>query len=139
MTDPTHELRVELTTSTGPSYDEQGTVDLRIRDNASGELLARVEVDPATWWRLCIGGSQVLPGTVSPNLDRVGKRMENRRVDLPPALDGDTEQDVRRDVHKAVAEQLPEDWHDFDSFDTPRISGGGNRQRYTIVRRWVAA
>lgn len=128
-------VRLELTTSSSGSTEQM--VHLRITDHLSGEVLTAVEVDPAQWWRLLQGSTQVWPAFVSPHLDRVGKVMEHRRVALPRALPDDTERDVRRDVHKAVMEQLPDDWQHFDSYDKPRMSNTDTR--YTIVRRWRAA
>lgn len=129
-------VRVEVGTSSSPGGADLGHVELRVQDSTSGETLVRVQIDPAHMWRLVAGGSQSWPAFVSPNLDRVGKRMENERVNLPAPLDGDTEKDVRRDVGHAVVKQLPEDWHyAWDAYDTPRVDN--KRQRYTIVRRWV--
>lgn len=132
------DMRVELTTSRG-SGDPADTdrVVLEVRDDASGELLAGVRIPTAEWWRLCQGGTARVAGIVSPHLDRVGKRMLNARVELPDALPEDTDKDVERDVWRAVHDQLAEEWWSFDSYDTPRIQGGGTQRRYTIVRRWV--
>jgi hypothetical protein len=135
-----HAVRLAIVTPRGP---DGAYVHLEVRDDTSGEVLVSVEVDPGQWWLLGTGGTQVWPAFISPHLDRVGKQMEHRRVELPQELPGDTEADVRRDVYKAVHDQLPADWHSdqrgWDSYDTPRVQGGGVRQRYTIVRRWVKA
>lgn len=131
-------VTLSMTTSSGTSEDT-GYVRLAIQDRASGETLVAVDLDPAQAWLLTSGRTQTWPAQITPHLDRVGKRMQNMRVDLPRALEGDTERDVKRDVHKAVEEQLPDDWgvsgRGFDSYDTPRMTN--RAQRYTIVRRWV--
>jgi hypothetical protein len=127
-------VRVFIGTPRGPGDDTH--VQLRVEDHTSGEVLVDVELDAAQMWLLCQGGTQVWPAFVGVHLDRVGKRMENERVNLPPEHDDDTERDVARDVWRAVHEQLPEHWHDWGgAYDEPRTDN--TRTRYTIVRRWV--
>lgn len=130
----THHVRMEVGTPT----DSQGNgyVTLRVIETRSNTVLLDVQVDPARWWHLLQGGSQNWPAFIGPHLDRIGKQMENREVILPAPIDGDTEEDTRRDVRKAVIDQLPEDWwYTWDDYDRPRRD---NKGRFlTSVRRWV--
>ena len=130
-------VRIEVSTGRGGGPGDY--VSVVLYDEASGETLADLRIDPAQMWMLMQGGSQAWPAFISPHLDRVGKRMENQRVALSPALIGDSEQDVHRDVWRAVNEQLADDWRNgqWDAYDTPRNDNAGNR--YTVVRRWRAA
>lgn len=132
---PTPNQTVRLEVATARSSDG-GTVEVRVIDDASGTILTTTQIPPADWWLLITGGTHTTPAFVSPHLDRIGKRMENMRVTIPTPLEDDTDRDTARDVHKAVIEQLPEDWHyAWDEHDKPRQT---NRQTwYTIVRRWV--
>lgn len=132
-----HVVRVEISSPTTTSFDDNGYVSLRVEDGPSGTVLVDLRLDPGRFWRLLQGGQQTWPAFIGPNLERVGKTMENQRVLLPEALSGDTDRDELRDVRKAVREQLPEAWWEtWESYDTPRVDN--RRQRYTIVRRWVS-
>lgn len=131
-------IEISIGSPSGPDHRDNGYVALQIRDDTSGEVFVDVEMDPGRFYRLLQGGVQHWPAFISPNLDRVGKRMENKRVLIPKPLEGDTNRDEARDVAKAVVAQLPEDWHyAYDSYDTPRRTNKGPELE-VIVRRWRA-
>lgn len=131
-----HLVRVSLSTASAPTDADDGYINLRVEDGVSGTVLADLNIDPARFWRLLQGGVQTWPGFIGPDLERVGKMMENQRIVLPEPLTDDTERDLRRDVSDAVREQLAEDWWDtWEAYDRPRRTNRGTVE--TAVRRWV--
>lgn len=120
-------VRVSVSSPTSGDSRDDGYVNLRIEDEASGTVLVDTEIEAGRWWRLMQSASQAHPAFVSAHLDRVGKRMENTSVGLG-RLKG------REDAEAAwAAMDRPDDWADFDSIDFRRTNAGW----VAILRRWV--
>lgn len=124
-------VSVGITSPSSMDSRDDGYVNLRIEDSASGECLVDVEIPAGRWWRLCQGGHQEWPAVVSPHLERVGMELECVTIPIPAPLPDDTPKETRRDVWKAVQEQKP-DWLDFQEFSTRRTRDGHE----ATLRRW---
>lgn len=124
----TTKLSVQIS---NPSNGLVSWVDVSIRDKVSGELLAGFRADPAAWYAVLHGGVlDIEEGRVSPNLHRVGKRMETTQFGLP------VRNSEPEDVAKAYAcDVLPPGWSDYEAMEVRKHNTG----KYGVVlRRWVA-
>lgn len=126
--------RVMVSVSSGFSLDarDDGTVTLRVEDEASGMVLVDLEMSAGRWWRLCQGTVQHHDAFVTTRPERIGMKLETRVVALPKGYDDDTERDVRRDTYKAAEAQCP----DFTDFQEHMIRET-NHGREAVLRRWV--
>ena len=124
-------MSVSISSPSSADSRDDGYVLLRIEDDASGECLTQVEIPAGRWWRLCQGATQHHDALVSPHLDRVGKRMENRRLTFGRDF-GREEPPGDRDIYRAAMEQAP-DFLDYEAA-SPRYSRDGWE---VIIRRWV--
>ncbi len=83
MRNPNANLRLELATQRGMQADDNTTVELRIEDRKSGEALAVIQMTADQWLNAMTGLSLNVEGFVTPFLDRVGKEMKHRSLDIP--------------------------------------------------------
>lgn len=111
---------------------DDGQVNLRVEDEASGMVLVDLTMDAGRWWRLCQGTVQHHDAFVTRHPERIGMKLETRVIQLDDALKGDTERDVRRDVYHA-ADRLAPDFTDFQEHTVRRTNSG----REAVLRRWV--
>lgn len=132
MFPPNQTVTVSITNPTSMDSRDDGDVNLRIEDAASGECLVDVTIPAGRWWRLCQGSRQTWPAFVGTHPERIGKTLQTRVVTLPPELPGDTGRDRHRDVYKAASEQAP-DFLDYQEHSI-RLT---NRGREAVLRRWV--
>lgn len=132
MMNPNASVRISLSSPSSTDSRDDGYVSLRVEDDASGEVLVDVEIPAGRWWRLCQGTIQHHDAFVSPHLDRVGKKLETKVVDLGRDWSRDQEPEAR-DVYRAVTEQLPEEWHDYESHSVRNTNHGWE----AVVRRWI--
>ena len=123
------EVSIHVASPSSTDARDDGYVMLDVEDRASGEALVRVEIPAGRWWRLMQGATQHHPAFVSTHLDRVGKRMEVRIIDL--GHDAKTPEDAEA-LYPAAAEGAGV-W-DWESHSVRRT----NRGWEAVVRRWVS-
>lgn len=123
--EPNTTARVEISTwrSNDPSYPTG--VELRVYDDPSGELLARIEMDVETWWALCQGGSQKLSSFLTNHPERLGKKVHIRTVPL-----GGLSRTIDEATAKTTAQGLVLPGETFDVRKT-------NQGWEAIFRSWI--
>jgi hypothetical protein len=82
------ELLVEVHVWRSVDSRANPTVELRVEDTTSGELLALVKMDAGQWLQLTNGQSMRLLGEYSPHLERVGRSMVWREEAVPRQVTG---------------------------------------------------
>jgi len=123
------EVRVAVSSPSSSDSRDEGYVNLRVEDAASGTVLVDVEIPAGQWWRLMQSSVQTHPAFISRNLDRVGKRMENTSVSLGRVKD--------EAEAAAVWDEMPnpDGWDLFDTKEFRRTNMGWT----VLLRRWVEA
>lgn len=121
------EIRISISSPSSNDSRDDGYVNLRIEDAASGVCLTDVNIPAGRWWRLCQGSSQRHDALVSSHLDRVGKRMETNAVSLGKVWDATDE----RAAELAEAHELRAQ---YDTAEVRRTNAGWE----AVFRRWVA-
>ena len=100
-------VRVEITTRRGARSDSDVTVQLRVEDDASGEVLALVDYTANEWLALTTGLVTRKDGFISDHLERVGRKMVVRREDVPSEVTGYTRRnEAKTDAFTWAREQL---------------------------------
>lgn len=113
---------------------QDGALSLNIRDEASGETLARFTLSPEKAWRMIGGGSVHVDGNVSPNLHRIGTDMETRTYTVAASeLAHLRDPEARLDQAVEVAKQFQPGWDEYQ----PRRRNDGDVE--VILRRWEAS
>lgn len=86
MRNPNANLRLEIAAQRGMQASDNTTIELRIEDRESGEMLAVINLTADEWVNATTGLSLTVEGFVSKHLDRVGKKMNVRQVAIPRAV-----------------------------------------------------
>lgn len=128
----------ELTIEAGRWSD--GTFHLSVRDHESSQMIVDLEMNADAWLHLTGGASLTLRGWVVPRelRDRIGKRMENERYEVPREIMSDEDrwrpgEKAPDSVYKWAARTCEADG--WDAWDDPRRT---NRGTWDVVfRRWV--
>jgi hypothetical protein len=77
------EFQIEVAVLTSMDSRDEPSVRLRVFDHASSEILVDVDLSAGQWLALQSGTSLKFGGITSNHLERVGKEMHVRRVDIP--------------------------------------------------------
>jgi hypothetical protein len=96
-------FRVEIVISKSMDVRDDPQVQLRVQDNASGETLAYVDITSGQWLALQTGTSLKFGGITSNHLERVGKEMHVRRIDIPRETFTSYKRDEQKQQARSVA------------------------------------
>lgn len=132
------ELRIVLCSSFGG--EGRGAV-LEVTDAASGTIMLRARMTLAEAGSVVLGSSTAVRGYVSDALERIGKRLEVRRVefDMPPRVEFNSDRsDAARRLAVAVA-HLETDgwWADTGQFVRSQTEYANSGRPLMTLVRWV--
>ena len=109
-----------------------GNVGLRIIDGPSGTLIVELELTAAEWVGLTTGRMFAHSAWVTPFLDRIGKQMRHRQIDVPHEV---TDR-IRTDYQKTVVQNWGDNHAEPGETVEPRSTNQGWK---VIFRRYEAA
>ncbi len=130
---PDATLQVSMSVLSSMDSRKDPSVQLRIEDYTSGELLAQVDLTAGQWLALTNGTVRTLTGFVSPHLDRVGKQQRVRSFDVPREV---TPYGLTREEQEAAARQWTSRWTtpgDDEVVEVRRTNRGWS----VTLRSWV--
>jgi hypothetical protein len=102
---------------------------LRVNDDTSGTCLMDVQLSPEEWLRLTNGTSLTVDGGISPHLDRVGRKMVHRMVNVPKDVVTSYQRDEAEEQIRAWAKDQRVEGETVE----PRNSNSGWK---VIFRSW---
>lgn len=109
----------------------QNGLTLQVEDRASGELLAEIQLNTNQLWRMLRGGDFSVEGHLTDRLDRIGKKLEVGRIDVPERVFAELD----HSHHLAAAEQWACDHAPgWESYTASRAGAGAVQ---VIAQRWA--
>lgn len=91
MTRPDNaELRTQISVQSSLDSRDDPVVNLRVEDVKSGMPLVDMEFTAGQWLRMVNGLSITKPGFLTPHLERLGRKMVHRQIDVPREVTGQT-------------------------------------------------
>lgn len=112
------------------SGDDEASLSMKIIEVKSGELVAAIRLTASQAFDFLTGGSVSVTGIQSPNLDRIGKTMQNASIPVPGYIKYPMTKDQQLAAAEEAAREASPGWEVYET----RMSNTGP---VVIGRKWV--